>query len=401
MQFALSHSYMKQSVHLGFLTGAAGMALLCGTSSAALNLVRLGIIQPLGSSYETRLASNGTAATGWVDTITGQQGYHWDASSGMKPVGVLSQQTVGSLGYGISGDGSVAVGSSYTDNGMTAYRWTAAGGIVSLGDLAGGKVESAAYAASGDGSVIVGYGTTASSMRAFKWTSSTGMTALAMLSGENYSKAYAVSDDGKTIVGVTGHGLGAQSELQAIMWGPSGILGLGDLPGGSVWTEALAVNSGGTAVAGWGISLYGGEAFRWTAATGMTGLGDLPGGGYDSKALAISGDGGTVVGYGTTASGKEAFVWDEEHGMRTLRSILEAQGMDVTGWTFFEASGISTDGNVIAGTAKTPQGNWESFLVSGFNSIPEPSGAAMALGALAAMAMGRTRGSAKPPSGCC
>lgn len=383
---------MKRSPCFALLTAlGCTHALWCAPASAALNFVRLGTLQVGGSTQETRLASNGAAATGWADTPTGQRGYHWDAATGMRSVGVLGQQTVGSLGYGISGNGSVVVGSSYADNGLTAYRWTQAGGIVSLGDLAGGKVESTAYAASGDGSVIVGFGTTGSGTRAFKWTAATGMTALAILSGENYTNAYAVSEDGKTIVGVSGHGLGAQSELQAMMWGPSGILGLGDLPGGSIWTEALAVNSNGTAVAGYGSALYGGEAFRWTAATGMVGLGDLPGGSYNSKALAISGDGGTVVGYGTTAAGKEAFVWDDVHGMRTLRSILEAEGLNVTGWTFLEASGISSDGSVIAGTAKTPQGNWESFLISGFATVPEPSGISMTLGALGALALRRKR----------
>ncbi|RYD33262.1 MAG: hypothetical protein EOP86_13810, partial [Verrucomicrobiaceae bacterium] len=218
---------MKHSVYHKALLAAGSLAMLSGQAAAALNFVRLGTIRDSGgSSYETRLASGGAAATGWADDSRGaQQGFHWDAATGIKGVGVLGTQTIGSLGYGISGNGSVAVGSSYTDAGITAYRWTQAGGIVSLGDLAGGKVESAAYGASLDGSVIVGYGTTSSTERAFKWTAGTGMTALAMLSGNNYSRAYSVSDDGKTIVGVTGRGVGAETELQAVMWGPSGILG--------------------------------------------------------------------------------------------------------------------------------------------------------------------------------
>ena len=51
-------------------------------------------------------------------------------------------------------------------------------------------------------------------------------------------------------------------------------------------------------------SANGVEAFRWTAATGMVGLGDLSGGTFLSAALGISGNGLVVVGSSFAVSGE-------------------------------------------------------------------------------------------------
>ena len=64
-------------------------------------------------------------------------------------------------------------------------------------------------------------------------------------------------------------------------------------------------------------SASGTEAFRWTEATGMVGLGDLPGGDFYSTAYGVSADGSVVVGRGRSASGVEAFRWTEATGTIT------------------------------------------------------------------------------------
>ena len=66
---------------------------------------------------------------------------------------------------------------------------------------------------------------------------------------------------------------------------------------------------------------WGREAFRWTAETGMIRLGDLPGGAIDAAALDVSADGSIVVGWGCTTGNcmalpPEAFIWDATNGMR-------------------------------------------------------------------------------------
>ena len=54
-----------------------------------------------------------------------------------------------------------------------------------------------------------------------------------------------------------------------------------------------AVSADGSAIVGASQSGNGREAFRWTPETGMVGLGDLPGGGFGSAALAA--DGRTIL----------------------------------------------------------------------------------------------------------
>src|SRR5688572_13401343 len=90
---------------------------------------------------------------------------------------------------------------------------------------------------------------------------------------------------------------------------PPSLTALGDLPGGTFSSRALAVSSDGSTVVGDSNSASGVEAFRWTAAGGMVGLGDLPGDTFSSGARGVSSDGSVVVGGSRSASGNEAFRW--------------------------------------------------------------------------------------------
>jgi probable HAF family extracellular repeat protein len=217
--------------------------------------------------------------------------------------------------------------------------------------------------------------------------------------GLRASTPYGVSADGSVVVG-TAHDT-VRSE--AFRWTrETGVVVLGDLPGGGGFSSARAVSADGTVVVGHGSSPEGVEAFRWTAADGMRGLGDLPGGDFESRALAISADGSVVVGQGrsgTGASGAEAFLWTAAAGMRglgrfgrartssangvsadgtlivglgSLNSIIEAwrwteaSGFDGLGTlpgaprNFTQAFGVSPDGRVIVGNGSSPNGT-EAF----------------------------------------
>ena len=112
----------------------------------------------------------------------------------------------------------------------------------------------------------------------------------------------------------------------------------------------------------------------------MVGLGDLPGGIFSSTAFALSGDGKVIVGDGRTDLGFEAFVWDEINGMRSIRTMLQDFGVDIEGWSFRIAKGVSYDGTVIIGNGTNPDGEPEGWIVT----IPEPTILPlMALGILA------------------
>ena len=83
-------------------------------------------------------------------------------------------------------------------------------------------------------------------------------------------------------------------------------MGLGDLPGGDVYSEAAIVWANGSVVFGTSEIIDDDEEdFRWTNAGGMVGLGLLPGGSFDySYANAASADGSVAVGYSGPGPGQ-------------------------------------------------------------------------------------------------
>ena len=75
-------------------------------------------------------------------------------------------------------------------------------------------------------------------------------------------------------------------------------------------------------VVGYGNSNSGTEAFRWTSGGGMVGLGDLPGGSFSSHAFGVSSDGSVVVESSHSVSGGyEAFRWTSAGGMVGLGDL--------------------------------------------------------------------------------
>ncbi|HKQ49621.1 MAG TPA: hypothetical protein VJZ71_16230 [Phycisphaerae bacterium] len=202
---------------------------------------------------------------------------------------------------------------------------------MSLGDLPGGQVLSIAYGASGDGEIVVGESMSASSSpytEAFRWTEASGMIALGDLPGGRFeSIANAISADGSTIVGMSSSGNSHTSDGYF-------------------------------------------EAFRWTITTGLVPLGDFPGGFFESRALGTSADGSLIVGSSIGSTGYRAFIWDTQYGMRDLAQVLTQEyGLDLSGWILSSASAVSSDGTTIVGTGYNPSGEVEAFRAV----LPEPS----------------------------
>ena len=268
-----------------------------------------------------------------------------------------------------------------------AFRWTAETGIVGLGDLEGGEFSSFGFKISGDGSVIVGDSDSTLGRQAFRWTAETEMQALGDLEGGEFSSvASSVSADGAVIVGSGTQDLGTE----AFRWTEqTGLVGLGDLQGGNFFSRASDVSSDGLVVVGRSASTNsslegfpitdqrGTEAFRWTVETGMVGLGDLPGGNFFSRAFAVSGDGSIVIGLSESELGQEAFIWDNINGMRSLTDVLTNEfSLDLSDWTNLVARDISDDGLSITGFGVNPDGRTEAWVVSLATEptpVPEPT----------------------------
>jgi probable HAF family extracellular repeat protein len=138
--------------------------------------------------------------------------------------------------------------------------------------------------------------------------------------------------------------------------------GLGDLPGGSFYSEAWGVSRDGTTVVGASIIngnvLFGGTyaAFRWTAATGMVDIYDLGTVGTVCRAYAVNGDGSVVVGsacYGQlTPTQTVAFYWTPVDGAVEIGDLPGGP----SGSPRAAARGVSADGMIIAGQGESDSG---------------------------------------------
>jgi probable HAF family extracellular repeat protein len=323
-----------------------------------------------GSNAFTALSADGAAAIG-NSRVEGSPpnsfAFYWSQLTGTivpgHPAGYVN-----STASALSADGGTLVGSLYhvdpfgTPTDSQAARASRAEGLFfgGLGYLPGGSnTSSAASAVSADGFVIVGVSTSANSeQEGFRWTSATGMVGLGFLPGGTSSTASFVSGDGQVIVGSAGFSWDP-SRRAAFRWtGASGMTDLGLLPG-AVVTMAQAMSSDGRFVVG----QSGSEAFRWSEAGGIAGLGHLLGD-QMSSAIAVSDSGAVILGRSFFADGHfEYFVWTEADGPRSLRDLLAASGVDISGWGNLQAEAMSSDGNTIVGQGVNPAGQVEAWAI--------------------------------------
>lgn len=255
-------------------------------------------------------------------------------------VGQIKRFKIRFLGCSSSGCGAPSDSYQYQiDLGATNQRSAVFRG---LGDLPGGSRYSRASAVSGDGRIVVGESDSGTGREAFLWTAAEDMQGLGNGDGAYFqSSASGVSADGQVVVGY-GQKDGALG-TEAFRWtrdgGMQGLGYLADMGAGST-SVARGVSADGTTVVGESFNSLSLEAFRWTASAGMQGMGDLVGGPFTSSAYGISRDGGTIVGDSQTASGLEAFRWTASTGMQSL------------GGTNYTAYGVSADGRTASSARK-------------------------------------------------
>jgi probable HAF family extracellular repeat protein len=324
-----------------------------------------------GSNAFTALSADGAAAIG-NSRVEGSPpnsfAFYWSQFTGTMVPGHPAGY-VNSTASAISGDGGTMVGSLYhvdpfgTPTDRQAARASRAEGLFfgGLGYLPGGSnTSSSANAVSAEGFVIVGVSTSANSeQEGFRWTSATGMVGLGFLPGGASSAANFVSDDGQVIVGTVGFSNDPSRQSAAFRWTEAGGMSdLGVLPG-AVATSAQGMSRDGRFVVG----QSGSEAFRWSEAGGIAGLGHLLGD-QMSSAIAVSDSGAVILGRSFFADGHfEYFLWTEADGPRSLRDLLAASGVDISGWGNLQAEALSNDGNTIVGQAVNQTGIVEGWAI--------------------------------------
>ena len=359
-----------------------GLLFSAGTIVApASGLAAVPYFQGLGSlpgggiyGHAWDLSADGTTVTGWSDDGNVHiQAFHWTEGTGMVGLPFLSGSDTDSEGDGLSANGLIVAGYS----GLEACRWMWINqngewkwAVEGLGDLIGGSFSSRAYAISFDGQVVVGEGQSGNGTEAFRWTPAGGMVGLGDFKGGGFfSRAFGCSEDGSVVVG-QGH---VKNGGMAFRWtAAKGMVELGLLPRRK-FSAAWACSADGSVVVGQGwtqgnqSSLNYEQAFRWTASTGMVGLGELPGGIFYSEADGVSPDGSIVVGGSGTANGTEAFIWDSANRMRRVADYLAEKGAIVpAGWTLRYANGVTVNNGVvtIAGWGINPDGSTEPWIAA-------------------------------------
>jgi len=219
-----------------------------------------------------------------------------------------------------------------------------------LGDLPGGDANSTAYAISNDGTTVVGTSNATLGFEAFRWTQITGMLTLGdLVGGSNQSAGYAVSGTGSVIAG---YGTSATGSEATTWTGPlyAPPTSIGTLGGTNPVSSANGVSADGVTVVGRTTTSAGTEAFRWTSGGGMVSLGDFPTGGTQSTANAISDDGSVIVGAGLHFGPVgEAFRWTQGSGLVGLGDLPGGTADSL-------ALGVSGDGNTVVGESNSTNG---------------------------------------------
>jgi len=221
---------------------------------------------------------------------------------------------------------------------------------------------------SGNGTVVCGRGQTIpGEFEAWRWTRTDGLQPIGNLSGPlvksgrtSYSSAMALSGDGSRIIGRSWTGVTASGGVtrEGFLFEDSVMTALGDLQTPALSSEAYAISQDGSTVVGRARDPeYGSVAFRKIGGSPMMSLGILP-----ATAFAVSADGSVASGCATTAIGREAFVWTQSGGMALL-----SEEVTIPNGRLEEALAISDDGLTIVGTIIYPgengQNDREAFLL--------------------------------------
>jgi probable HAF family extracellular repeat protein len=162
-------------------------------------------------------------------------------------------------------------------------------------------------------------------------------------SAQTFGSATGISADGSTVAGYNASFVNSSYVYEAFRWtAPTGVVNLGFASGFADSNFATAVNSNGTAVAGYGNSNTALQGFEWTAAGGMAGLGFAPGD-TNNAAGGVNSDGSVVVGVRESDASNfaQAFRWTAAAGMVALGTL--------PGDSTSVANAVNADGSVVVG----------------------------------------------------
>jgi len=170
--------------------------------------------------------------------------------------------------------------------------------------------------------------------------------------GGGLTRVYAVNSDGTAAAGFSED---AGSNDRAIRWTLSGgTQNMGLLPGGVFNSNAQAIDSTGTILAGYGDS-GSTRAFRWTTTGGYQLVPIVTGFGSFNQAFGMTPSGVIVVGGSGTPPSERAFLWNSTSPGSSLNLNV------LSGQTSSSARAVSGDGSIVVGFSGTRAFRWASF----------------------------------------
>ncbi|HET7536608.1 MAG TPA: hypothetical protein VFJ90_09155, partial [Candidatus Didemnitutus sp.] len=258
-----------------------------------------------------------------------------------------------------------------------AVRVTTAGlANLNLGNLGGFTNFSAANAISANGQILYGFGTNAGgATQALRFTAvGPGATSIPFLNaGDNSSSpaGRAASADGSSMIGTStntnvdgGDFYGAGNAAYRFTMA-GGVTAIPKLPGGS-WNISLALAPSGNLalLVGESASAPNGEAYLQNFLSGAQSSLGTPNGGWRANNLGgMSGDGSVVaLGWFSNVGTQGMAGLRNAHGWHDLQQIAARAGVDLTGWTLGNITGMSADATLVWGNG-THNGHAEGWVL--------------------------------------
>ena len=271
-----------------------------------------------GVSEAYGVSDNNIAVGLAYDEVNNAIAFRWTAAEGMTRLPVHREDTY-SRANGISDNGRTVFGWNDQSDGFRSGVIWQNGTTLDLKD-AGGNPLGEALAANAGGSVVVGAGyETANGSEAWRWTAATGAQPIGILSSAP------ATIKGNSHARYKAPVVRSERAEAALGSGPNGFF--------PPAAYAFAVSNDGNTIVGATGVFPQRHAFIWTPSTGMQLLSDyaaahgvtIPAGWDLNTADAISADGKTIAGWGFGPSSVGSFVIDL-HDDTAHEGVLEARG---------------------------------------------------------------------------
>ena len=356
------------------ITDASGdMSVLVGWASDGerrpFRWTRSGGMQGLGSLPGRNASGTASAVSTDGSTVVGWNGaysaaFRWTESGGMQELVTGLSPGQESFANAVSADGNVVVGHFQSNQGWEAFQWRAGSGWSRLLESPASYVITQALGVSEDGSVVLGIWNDGWEKRLLRWTEETGFQTFADETPVGYLTFGDMTPDASTVVGTRSVG----NDFFAYLWSAaSGFEDLFPPPSGHEHSLAYAVSDDGSTVIGNHMDGSLPTGFVWNRGDGARI--------FEPEATPgrylpwrISGDGRTVTGVIRFPDASEVllggpWIWDVAHGVRLLEDELTKHyGLDLEGRRLEFASEISFDGSTIFGTGTNAAGEADLWI---------------------------------------